>query len=86
MRSLLSALVVLPWQATLGHCMLAALEQLKEFYHHGIHALPTWSSVDFGKVWRALLSGTDRERAFQAFEVATLFTLRRALRNGVPLC
>jgi TnpA family transposase len=81
-RSLLSALVVLPWQATLGHCVLAALEQLKELYQHGIHELPTSSSVDFGKVWRALLSGTDRERAFRAFEVATLLALRRALRNG----
>jgi hypothetical protein len=33
-------------------------------------------------VWRALLSGADREQAFRAFEVATLLTLRRAPRNG----
>jgi hypothetical protein len=33
------------------------------------------------KVWRALLSGADREQAFRAFEVATLLTLRRAPRN-----
>ena len=40
------------------------------------------TSIDFGKVWKALLSGADREQAFRAFEVATLLALRRALRNG----
>ena len=33
-------------------------------------------------MWRALLTGADREQAFRAFEVATLLALRRALRNG----
>ncbi len=32
--------------------------------------------------WQAAISSPDRERAFQAFEVATLFALRRAVRNG----
>jgi TnpA family transposase len=35
-----------------------------------------------GRVWQASISSPDRERAFQALEVATLFALRRAVRNG----
>lgn len=35
-----------------------------------------------GSVWSAAIAGTDRERAFRALEVATLFSLRRAVRNG----
>jgi hypothetical protein len=62
--------------------VLAALQRLKELYEHGVKELPVSISIDFGKVWRALLSGADRERAFRAFEVATLLSLRRALRNG----
>jgi TnpA family transposase len=48
----------------------------------GVKELPVSTSIDFGKVWKALLSGADREQAFRAFEVATLLALRRALRNG----
>ncbi len=81
-HSLLSALVVLPWQAAPGHPVLAALQLLKALYEHGVRELPAATAIDFGRVWRALLSGADREQAFRAFEVATLLTLRRALRNG----
>src|SRR4030095_13342109 len=35
-----------------------------------------------GAVWRDAGSGYDRERAFRALEVATLFALRRSVRNG----
>jgi TnpA family transposase len=75
-------MVVLPWQATPGHSVLAALQWLKGLYEHGVKELPVSTSIEFGKVWQALLSGQDRERAFRAFEVATLLSLRRALRNG----
>jgi hypothetical protein len=81
-RSLLSALMVLPWEATPGHPVLVAVQTLEALYEHGARELPTTTSIDFGKVWRALLSGADREQAFRAFEVATLLALRRALRNG----
>src|SRR3546814_2089868 len=33
-------------------------------------------------IWQVEISSQDRERAFQALEVATLFSLRRAVRNG----
>ncbi|MBN0070463.1 Tn3 family transposase, partial [Pseudomonas aeruginosa] len=35
-----------------------------------------------GMIWQVSISSPDRERAFQALEVATLFALRRAVRNG----
>jgi hypothetical protein len=35
-----------------------------------------------GRVLQAAISCPDRQRAFQAQEAATLFTLRRAVRNG----
>jgi hypothetical protein len=81
-RSLLSALMVLPWEATPGHPVLAAVQLLKPLYGQGARELPADSAIDLGKVWRPLLSGADREQAFRAFEVANLLALRRALRNG----
>jgi hypothetical protein len=33
-------------------------------------------------VWNATIAGADRERAFGALEAATLFALRRSVRNG----
>jgi hypothetical protein len=32
--------------------------------------LPTTTPIEFGKVWRALLSGAEWEQVFRAFEVA----------------
>ena len=81
-RSLLSALMVLPWEATPGHPVLAAIQLLIALYEHDARELPSATAIDLGRVWRPLLSGADREQAFRAFEVATLLALRRALRNG----
>jgi hypothetical protein len=63
-----SALVGLPWQATPGHSVLAALQRLKGLYEHHVKELPVSTSIDLGKVWRALLSGADREQAFRSRE------------------
>lgn len=81
-RSLLSALVVLPWQATAEHPVVEAMALLRTLYEHDSRSLPTDVSIRLGVVWGALLAGDDRERALRAFEVATLLALRRALRNG----
>jgi len=40
------------------------------------------SAEGLGRVWSAELGSSDRERAFRALEVATLFAWRRAVRNG----
>ena len=74
--------MVLPWEATPGHSVLAAVQRLKPLYEQGARELPTTPTIDLGRVWRAMLAGPDREQAFRAFEVATLLALRRALRNG----
>jgi hypothetical protein len=74
--------MVLPWEATSGHPVLAAVQILKPLYEQGARELSTTPEIDLGRVWRALLTGADRELAFRAFEVATLLALRRALRNG----
>ena len=81
-RSLLIALVRLPWQSTLAHPVLEALKWLRDLYAHEQHGLPIDVCLSLGSVWRATLADADRERAFRALEVATLLNLRRALRNG----
>ena len=40
------------------------------------------AATRLGSVWRDASSRHDRERAFRALEVATLFALRRSVRNG----
>jgi TnpA family transposase len=81
-RSLLSALVRLPWQAADDHPVRQALHCLEHLYAHEQHYLPAGTKIFLGRVWQEPLTGSDRERAFCAFEVATLLALRRALRNG----
>ena len=81
-RSLLSALVRLPWAATDNHSVLEALRRLQGLYAHEQRQLPVGTQIFLGRVWQEALTGADRERTFCAFEVATLLALRRALRNG----
>ncbi|MCA4427973.1 Tn3 family transposase, partial [Acinetobacter baumannii] len=40
------------------------------------------TAARLGAAWRQDIADADRERAFRALEVATLFALRRGLRNG----
>ena len=81
-RSLLSSLMILPWEAAPDQPLLKALQLLKQRYASEAHELPDAVSIDLGRVWTTLLTGEDRELAFRAFEVATLLALRRSLRNG----
>jgi hypothetical protein len=81
-RSLLRGLVRLPWRGHVDHPVLAALTSLRDLYEHDVRLLPASFAVPLGRVWRAPFAGSDRERAFAACEVATLLSLRRALRNG----
>ena len=81
-RSLLTALIKLPWDATAGRPVLAALKLLKSLYEQPSRELPLVTMIDLGRVWQMILVGDDRAQAFRAFEVASLILLRRALRNG----
>jgi TnpA family transposase len=82
-RSLLVAIAKLPWQATGEHPAIENLAKLQAFYLKSSRKLPVdMVAPSLGRVWQASISSSDRERAFQALEVATLFALRRAVRNG----
>ena len=82
-RSLLVAVSGLAWQATGEHPVLDALDKLRALYAAGTKILPPEvTAARLGLAWRQAIAKTDRERAFRALEVATLFALRRALRNG----
>jgi len=82
-RALLVAIAKLPWQATGDHPVIDSLKKLRGLYDQGLKELPRDMEISTtGKVWRNAISGEDRERAFQALEVATLFALRRGVRNG----
>lgn len=63
--------------------MLDALNKLRTQYAAGTKTLPAEvTAARFGLAWRAAIADPDRDRAMRALEVATLFALRRALRNG----
>ena len=82
-RALLVAIAKPPWQATGDHPAMDSLTKLRDLYSQDARKLPGDDvGLDLGAVWHNAISGPDRERAFQALEVATLFTLRRAVRNG----
>lgn len=82
-RSLLVAIAKLPWQATGEHPAIEYLAKLQALYLKGSRKLPVEVvALSLGMIWQVSISSPDRERAFQALEVATLFALRRAVRNG----
>ena len=82
-RSVLVAIAKLPWQATGEHPVTTVLATLRELYAGSLRKLPDdIVAPRLGSVWRDAISGYDRERALRALEVATLFTLRRSVRNG----
>jgi len=62
--------------------VLDALRSLQGLNAHEQRQLLVGTQIFLGRVWQEALTGADRERAFCAFEVATLLALRRALRNG----
>lgn len=83
-RSLLVAIAKMPsWQATGENPVINALDKLRDLYARNARELPDDGIfAQLESVWRNAISGYDRERAFRAFEVATLFALHRAVRNG----
>ncbi len=85
-RSLLVAIAKLPWQATGEHPAIEFLAKLQALYLKNSRKLPTdVVAPGLGRVWQAAISSADRERAFQALEVATLFALRRAVRKRLSV-
>ncbi|MEO7128284.1 MAG: Tn3 family transposase [Rhodoferax sp.] len=82
-RSLLAEIGKLPWQAEDDSPVLAAFKQLLQLYADKARELPVEVSAPrLGRVWSVAIAGEDRDKAMRALEVATLFSLRRAVRNG----
>jgi TnpA family transposase len=81
-RPLLRQLLQLEFQGEEGSSVLAALAQLRRWYEAQQLELPDDLDLSFAPEWTSLLRGSDRRRAFRAFEAATLAALRRGLRNG----
>jgi TnpA family transposase len=82
-RALLAQISKLPWQADEDNPVLIALNQLLQLYADKARELPPQISAPrLGRVWTAAIAGEDRDKAMRAFEVATLFALRRSVRNG----
>lgn len=92
-RALLVAVVKLPWQAIGEHPVIDPLGELRNQCARGNRHLPDDATAPrLWPAWLEAISGANRERAFRALEVATLFALREAVCNGsvslvkVPSC
>jgi TnpA family transposase len=83
-RTLLAAMVRLPWSAEGdAHPVRVAVRELSAYYANRERFLPQGAVLpELGAAWRSSIMGEDRQRALIAFEMATVFALRRALRNG----
>jgi len=81
-RPLLKALVALRLQGAAGDPVIAALRDLEVSYRDEWCWLYDWASAPVGQAWNGLIQSEDRSVAFRAFEAATLWAVRRGLRNG----
>ncbi len=81
-RALLGRLLTLPLAAQGDHPVIQALEVLRNTYASRATSLITIPTIKLGNRWQKVIAGVDRQKALSAFEWATLFALRVALRNG----
>jgi TnpA family transposase len=81
-RPLVKTLVGLTFEGEADSSLLMALSRLKEIYERRVRQLPDDLDTYFAPRWAELIEGGDRQRALRAFEAATVFALRKALRNG----
>lgn len=81
-RAILAKVVDLPLQADGEHPVTSALNVLRSLYASKSRELPPVAHIDLGRRWREAIYSSDPRKALAAFEWATLFKLRMALRNG----
>jgi hypothetical protein len=74
--------VQLPIEADAAHPMLDAIVLLRGLYRRHACLLPDGVNIRLSRAWREAIDSYDRLKAMVAFEWATLFALRVALRNG----
>ncbi|BBE10388.1 Transposase Tn3 family protein [Mycoavidus cysteinexigens] len=82
-RAMFTKLVKLPFKSETQHPVIDAITVLRSLYSkNGGIELPNSVNIKLGRAWRNAINGYDRVNALHAFEWATLFALRLALRNG----
>jgi TnpA family transposase len=81
-RAMLARLLTLPFEAQTAHPVIEALTLLRGLYASRSVELPTNTAIQLGRAWQRKIENKDRTQALLAFEWATLFALRVALRNG----
>ena len=81
-RAMLARFIRLPFEAQTVHPVINALDVLRDLYARKGYLLPDRVVIRLGRAWREAIDSYDRYKALLAFEWATLFALRVALRNG----
>ncbi|MBP0595262.1 hypothetical protein J8I87_37540 [Paraburkholderia sp. LEh10] len=81
-RAMLARLIRLPFEAQTVHPVISALQVLRGSYARKSYRLPDHVAIRLGRDWREAIDSCDPYKALLAFEWATLFALRVALRNG----
>nr|WP_175152268.1 Tn3 family transposase [Paraburkholderia ultramafica] len=79
---MLAKLLDLPFQAQAAHPVMDALVLLHKLYEDKAVELPPDPEIPLGRAWQRMIASENRSDALIAFEWATLFALRVALRNG----
>ena len=82
LRSLLKLVIPLHVCGEAGDEIIRALRELDDYYKDSWHELYAGVAAPTGHAWKSLVESPDREVAFRAYEAATLWGLRRGLRNG----
>ena len=81
-HALLDAVTSLEFKSNRGQMALRQLAELRKLREAGASTLPEGLDVPVRKMWRGLVDGEDRKRAFKALEASAALELRRALRSG----
>jgi TnpA family transposase len=82
LRALLKIVIPLDVCGEENDDVVHALKNLEDCYPNQWTDLWKDAHVPSGRAWRTLIESPDREQAFRAYEAATLWGLRRGLRNG----
>jgi len=81
-RPVLELLLKLNLQGAPQHPLRVALEWIQDYYAEKTNWLFPQPPLEWVGRWRALIDGKDLSRGLRAYEAATLWGMRHALRNG----
>src|SRR5580704_2759386 len=81
-RPVLELLLKLDLQGDREHLVRRSLEWIKYYYDDRVGWVFGDPPLEWTGRWRALIEGKDLPRGLRAYEAATLWGVRRALRNG----